>query len=111
MTLSPKSDIYTFIPNNITTKDQFKEYLRGQFPDLTESLYSMIEYFYPEPENNSTYDDDTEILDNYTDETGRVAALSGEAVLNCPAYWLAEAFPPGNSFLYEWQSTPLNGLF
>lgn len=97
MTLTPKSEIYNFIPNNITTEDQVKEYLRGQFPDFSESLYSMIENFYPPPENS----------EEYNHETGRIAAMTGEAILNCPAYWLAGAFPPGNSFLYEWQSAPV----
>lgn len=96
MTLTPNSDIYSFIPNNITTEDQFKAYIQEQFPAFTESLYNMVEQFYPTPDHSEEYED----------ETGRIAALTGEAILNCPAYWLAEAFPPGNSFLYDWQSNP-----
>ena len=92
MTLTSKSDIYSFIPNNITTEDQFKAYIQEQFPTFTESLYNMVEQFYPTPDHSEEYED----------ETGRIAALTGEAILNCPAYWLAEAFPPGNSFLYDW---------
>jgi hypothetical protein len=99
MTLTPQSEIYSFIPNNITTEDQVKEYLREQFPEFTDSLYAMVDHFYPTPEYSEEYDD----------ETGRIAAMTGEALLNCPAYWLAEAFPPGNSFLYDWQSnSPLS---
>jgi len=57
----------------------------------------LIEYFYPPP--NSLKDL------TYTDEETRVAAISGESMLNCPSYWLVQAFPENASFQYEWDST------
>jgi hypothetical protein len=88
---------YIFIPKNITTEAGVKEYIKSTFPYLPDTVYPMIQHFYPEP---------TQSLGLYDDMTGRIAAMSGELILNCPSYWLAQAFPAGNAYHYEWQSTP-----
>jgi len=99
---SPRTGSYIFIPGNLTTEEHVKQYIYSNFPYLPETVYPMIQHFYPPPEKSGG---------RYDDMTGRIAAISGEAVLNCPSYWLVQAFPAGKAYHYEWQSCPrqLNG--
>jgi hypothetical protein len=94
---SRKSGAYVFIPGNLTTEDHVREYVHSNFPYFPNTVYPMIQHFYPSPEKSGG---------RYDDMTGRIAAISGEAVLNCPSYWLVQAFPAGSAYHYEWQSIP-----
>ena len=96
---SRKSGAYVFIPGNLTTEDHVREYVHSNFPYFPNTVYPMIQHFYPSPEKSGG---------RYDDMTGRIAAISGEAVLNCPSYWLVQAFPAGSAYHYEWQSIPPN---
>lgn len=88
---------YVFIPSNIASEHQLAEYIRSTFSQsLPETTTSLIKLVYPEALKTKGL---------YSDVTGRIAAISGEALLNCPSYWLVQAFPPGHAYHYEWQST------
>jgi hypothetical protein len=86
---------YVFLPSNITTEEDLKKHVLAVFPNLPETIYPMLQHFYPAPENSHGL---------YSDMQGRMAAIAGELILNCPSYWLAQAFPEGKSYHYEWQS-------
>jgi len=90
------SDYYVFIPRNLTTETEVKEYMHHEFPSFPEPIYNMIQHFYPVPEKSNGL---------YKDTTGRIAAITGEVGLNCPSYWLAQAFPEDSAYHYEWSST------
>jgi carboxylesterase type B len=94
-------DSYVFIPGNITTEAQVKEYFSSEFPYLPDTIYPMIQHFYPQPDKSNGL---------YNDMTGRIAALTGEAVLNCPSYWLVQAFPADHAYHYEWQGFSSEGV-
>jgi hypothetical protein len=98
MKVSFSPENYAFLPSNITTEDDVIKFIHAAFPHLPESVYNMLGYFYPKPEQANNL---------YNDMMGRVAAISGEALLNCPSYWLVQAFPSGKAYHYEWQGIPL----
>ena len=87
---------YVFLPNNITTEEDLKEHMFKIFPYFPETIYPMLQHFYPLPQNSQG---------RYSDMIGRLASISGELILNCPSNWLAQAFPADHSYHYEWQST------
>jgi hypothetical protein len=90
---------YMFIPSNISTETQLEDYIQMEFPYFSSSATSLILREYP-----------PEIPGLYKDMTGRIALISGEALLNCPGYWLAQAFPVNKAHLYEWQSIHLTQI-
>ena len=94
MKTSFDNETFLLIPNNIMTEDDVKQYIRAKFR-VSEEIISMIEQVYPDPSLSCGL---------YNDMQSRVAAISGEAIFNCPSYWLAQAFPSGHAYSYEWQS-------
>lgn len=94
MKISFDNETFLLIPNNITTEDDVEKYIQTKF-SVSENIVSMIKHFYPDPSLSSGL---------YNDMQSRVAAISGEAIFNCPSYWLVQAFPSGHAYSYEWQS-------
>jgi hypothetical protein len=90
---------YVFIPTNITTEDDVLAYLHSQYSYFPDTVYPMLQHFYPKPPQPDGL---------YDDMQGRIAAMTGEAVLNCASYWLVQAFPR-QAYHYEWQS--ISSLF
>ena len=96
LTISFDNSSFEFIPNNITSENDVKTYLHSEASYFPEGVFSLIEYFYPQPNSSTQL--------TYTDQEGRIAAISGESQLNCPSYWLVQAFPENTAFHYEWDS-------
>ena len=97
LTLSFDNSSFEFIPNDITSQVDVTNYIHSEASYFPQGVINSIEYFYPPPDSSGDL--------TYSNELTRVAAISGESMLNCPSYWLVQAFPDNTSFQYEWDST------
>jgi hypothetical protein len=98
LTLSFDNSSFEFLPNNITTDAEVQNYLHSEAPYFPQQVFNLINFFYPSPNASAGL--------TYSTQETRVAAISGELLLNCPSYWLVQAFPDNASFHYEWDSNP-----
>ncbi|CAN9425458.1 unnamed protein product [Alternaria alternata] len=108
-----------FVPQDITSEDDFLTWLRNNLPEFTDSDIAKVLRYYPisNAANDSSADEfatngvnGPSALDQSSLATGqqqRANNLYAELTFVCPSYWMAEAYTGNNRTSYKYQFSPL----
>ncbi|MCJ1373276.1 hypothetical protein MMC20_004504 [Loxospora ochrophaea] len=104
-----------FTPQNVTTEDDFINYLRSVFPLFTDDDISQLLAYYPStnasvnpstPDYATAGDMGATAINESTFGSGqqqRADNVYAETTFVCPSYWLAEAFSGDGRAAYKYQ--------
>ncbi|KAI4632095.1 uncharacterized protein J4E87_001566 [Alternaria ethzedia] len=109
----------SFVPQTITSEDDFTAWLRNNLPEFTDSDIAKVLRYYPISDAATTSNADKfatngvtgpSALDQSSIATGqqqRANNLYAELTFVCPSYWMAEAYTDGDRTSYKYQYSAL----
>ncbi|EDU40805.1 PnbA Carboxylesterase type B [Pyrenophora tritici-repentis] len=108
-----------FVPQNITSQDQFMSWLRGTLPGFSDSDIAEVLAWYPIKNNTESPNavkfattglSGPSALDQSSVAVGqqqRANNLYAELTFICPSYWIAAAYSGGGRTSYQYQYSAL----
>lgn len=85
-----------FVPQTISTLDDLTAWAFDLFPGLNNETWLKLLETYPDPERSNLF----------SSQQARANLIFGEMKNVCPSYWMAQAYPPGNAWHFQFSVPP-----